>query len=200
MNYVCLMFAAPALCAVFILLHNFVQIQTSEPVSTVILDRTAVVKSLLSKAAGAGLCVMLCVGLGHAQCPLKAPNEYTHCNGSNVVLDALGSLLHVTSLNHEDFSDVAQDDCSHSFCTTYIDTVKGYITLNKNTVRRLTLQCKAQFLLGEKTTITFTKCWALSAGEDVLLGMLLDGKALDRGSVAPYTILRDVECPREVTK
>src|ERR1035437_3505381 len=157
MNYVCLMFAAPALCAVFILLHNFVQIQTSEPVSTVILDRTAVVKSLLSKAAGAGLCVMLCVGLGHAQCPLKAPNEYTHCNGSNVVLDALGSLLHVTSLNHEDFSDVAQDDCSHSFCTTYIDTVKGYITLNKNTVRRLTLQCKAQFLLGEKSTITFTK-------------------------------------------
>jgi hypothetical protein len=109
---------------------------------------------------------------------------------------ASAQMLHVTSLNHEDFSNVPQDDCSRNLCKTYVDTVKGYVILNKDTVRRLTLQCKAWFLLGEKSRIiAHAQCWNLSAGEDVSLKMLLDGKQTDDGSVSAYTILKDVECP-----
>src|ERR1019366_812633 len=46
---------------------------------------------------------------------------------------ASAQMLHVTSLNHEDFSNVPQDDCSRNLCKTYVDTVKGYVILNKDT-------------------------------------------------------------------
>jgi hypothetical protein len=64
MTYIILWFALPALFAGFMLAHRLVQVQSSEPVETVVLDRTAVVKRLLSKAAGAGLVLLLGFTLG----------------------------------------------------------------------------------------------------------------------------------------
>jgi len=52
MTYVYLFFALPALFTGFTLVHRLFQTQFSEDVSTVVLDRTSVVKRLLSKAAG----------------------------------------------------------------------------------------------------------------------------------------------------
>jgi len=59
MTYVYLYFALPALVAIAVLIHRLVQVQFAEPVETAVLDRTSIMKRLLSKAAGAGLMLML---------------------------------------------------------------------------------------------------------------------------------------------
>jgi hypothetical protein len=50
MTIVYLFFALPALVAVFMVVHRLVEVQVSEPVEMVTLDRTAVVSRLLAKS------------------------------------------------------------------------------------------------------------------------------------------------------
>ena len=149
MNYVCLMFAAPALCAVFILLHRLVQVLKSEPVSTIILDRTAVVKSLLSKAAGAGLCVLLCVGWGQAQ------------------------IFNVTSTHTEELKPT-HGNCSKESCFVRLHTAEGYVVKDSETIIRYTLSCEDLWMFDSERKTTVFNCWQLDAGEAYVFGKITD--------------------------